>query len=52
MQPATQLVSVGETYDFEFTPPAPGAYELSVVFVPPPGLRVTRPPWRQPLIVR
>ena len=52
IQPATQLVSVGETYDFEFTPPAPGEYKLSVVFVPAPGVTVTRAPWRQTLIVR
>ena len=52
MLPATQLVSVGETYDFEFSPPAPGAYELSVVFAPPPGVRGSRSPWRQTLIVR
>ena len=52
MQPAAQVVSVGETYDFEFTPPGPGEYELQVAFVPPPGLRVSRPPWRQTLLVR
>ncbi len=52
MRPATQLVSVGETYDFEFVPPHPGVYEFFVVSVLPPG--VVRPvkPWRQTLIVR
>jgi len=52
MQPATQLVSVGETYDFEFTPPAPGQYELRVAFVALSGQTPNRPPWHQTLIVR
>ena len=52
MQPATQVVSVGETYDFEFTPPGPGSYELSGVSVLPPGLKSTLRPWQQRVIVR
>jgi hypothetical protein len=30
MRPARQPVSIGETYDFLFTPPAPGRYLLQV----------------------
>jgi hypothetical protein len=30
MRPAWQPVSIGETYDFMFTPPAPGRYLLQV----------------------
>jgi FtsP/CotA-like multicopper oxidase with cupredoxin domain len=52
MQPAMQLVAVGETYDFEFTPSAPGVYELNVASVLPPTVRGTVLPWRQRLIVR
>lgn len=54
MQPAAQLVAVGKTYDFEFTPPGPGEYELSAAFVFPPGLRAAGPAqrWRQRLVVR
>ncbi len=46
VQTASQRVSVGETYDFEFTPPAPGTYELVAAF----GLRP--PTWRQRLVFR
>ena len=53
MQPATQIVSVGETYDFDFTAPGPGVYELSVSWLIPQGFRATAPqPWRQRLVVR
>jgi FtsP/CotA-like multicopper oxidase with cupredoxin domain len=52
MQPAMQLVAVGETYDFEFTASAPGVYELNVASVLPPMVRGTVLPWRQRLIVR
>jgi hypothetical protein len=30
MRPARQPVSIGETYDFMFTPPAPARYLLQV----------------------
>jgi FtsP/CotA-like multicopper oxidase with cupredoxin domain len=50
-QPAVQLVTVGETFDFELTPPGPGVYELSAVHVPPPGLPLPSRRWRQRLIV-
>jgi FtsP/CotA-like multicopper oxidase with cupredoxin domain len=52
---ATQPVSVGETYDFDFTPPGPGAYELSAVALIPPGAPIAPGPqhrWRQKLVVR
>jgi len=53
MQPATLLVAVGETYDFEFMPSRPGVYELSAVSVFPPGVRTSASqPWRQRLVVR
>jgi FtsP/CotA-like multicopper oxidase with cupredoxin domain len=45
-QTASQRVAVGETYDFEFTPPAPGAYELVAAF----GVRPIS--WRQRLVFR
>ena len=54
-QAATQPVSVGETYDFDFTPPGPGAYELSAVALIPPGAPTAPGPqhhWRQKLVVR
>ncbi len=54
-QPATQLVAVGETFDFEFTPPGPGEYELSAAFAIPPGLFRSIGPaqqWRQRVVVR
>jgi FtsP/CotA-like multicopper oxidase with cupredoxin domain len=55
MQAATQLVSVGETYDFEFIPPGPGTYEISAAALIPPGAPITQGPqhrWRQRLVVR
>jgi FtsP/CotA-like multicopper oxidase with cupredoxin domain len=54
MQRATQPVAVGETFDFEFTPPSPGAYELTAEFIPPPGVAPVGPRgrWRQRLVVR
>jgi manganese oxidase len=52
MQPAAQVVAVGETYDFEFLPPAPGTYRLRAVSVVPPGLTSPARPWSQQLIVR
>jgi manganese oxidase len=55
MQPATQLISVGETYDFEFIPPGPGTYEISAVALIPPGAPIVAGPqhrWRQRLVVR
>jgi hypothetical protein len=39
-------VAVGEIYDFEFTPPGPGRYEIAANFGRLP------PVWRQALIVR
>ncbi len=45
-RPAMQLVAVGETYDFEFTPATAGEYTLSAAFGAGP------PTWRQRLIVR
>jgi len=54
MQPATQSVPVGKTFDFELTPPGPGVYELSAVFVQPPGFTAAGPVqrWRQRIVVR
>jgi FtsP/CotA-like multicopper oxidase with cupredoxin domain len=53
MVPATQVISVGETYDFEFTPSGPGTYELSALNILPPGITLpVRRPWRQLLVVR
>lgn len=46
LQPAVQRVAVGETYDFEFTPPAPGTYELAAAF------GTQKPTWRQRLVFR
>lgn len=45
-RPAEVLVDVGEIYDFEFTPPAPGRYEIGAAFGRNPTV------WRQALIVR
>ena len=43
MQDASQVVTVGETYDFAFTPPAEGVFELSVADAPfPPAQKVTQ----------
>ncbi|HEV8197324.1 MAG TPA: multicopper oxidase domain-containing protein [Gemmatimonadales bacterium] len=51
-QPATQIVSVGETYDFEFMPPGPGSYELTAQSVLPPDVpRPVQRAWRQRLTV-
>ena len=52
MQPAAQLVGVGETYDFEFLPPAAGTYRLRAVSVLPPGVAGSVRPWSQQLTVR
>ena len=47
LRPAAQLVDVGETYDFEFTPPAsPGNYVLTAGFGNGP------PTWHQRLVVK
>ena len=46
-RPAVQLVSVGETYDFEFDPPERGSYVLSALL-----LREGAKPWRQRIEVR
>lgn len=46
IQAANQRVAVGETFDFEFTPPAPGTYELAAAF------GTGKPTWRQRLIFR
>lgn len=47
LRPATEPVDVGETWDFEFTPPAePGEYLLTAAFGNGPVL------WRQRLIVQ
>ncbi|HQW66666.1 MAG TPA: hypothetical protein PLJ23_06470, partial [Gemmatimonadales bacterium] len=43
---AEVFVAVGEIYDFEFTPPGPGRYEIAANFGRLP------PVWRQALIVR
>lgn len=45
-RPAAQLITVGETYDFEFTPAERGDYQL--VFEPRRGAI----PWRQKIVVR
>lgn len=55
MQSAVQLVSVGETYDFEFVPPGPGTYEISAAALIPPSFPGGAGPqhrWRQRLVVR
>ncbi len=54
VKPADQGVAVGETFDFEFTPPAPGVYELTAGFIPPAGAPPlgARQRWRQRLVVR
>ena len=51
VQPAAQVVAVGETYDFEFLPPGPGTYQLRAVSVVPPGFTSPARPWSQQLIV-
>jgi FtsP/CotA-like multicopper oxidase with cupredoxin domain len=43
LQLANQRVAVGETFDFEFTPPKPGVYELVAAF------GAGKPTWRQRL---
>ena len=49
LRPATFALNVGETYDFEFTPPArPGNYELSAKF----GAAGAPTTWRQRLVVK
>ena len=54
IQAAAQTVAVGETFDFEFTPRGSGLYELTVVFLPPPGTPPAGPRqrWKQRLVVR
>jgi FtsP/CotA-like multicopper oxidase with cupredoxin domain len=52
MQPATRIMTVGETWDFEWLPPGPGVYVLEVVSALPPGLRGAPSRWRQRLVVR
>lgn len=54
MQPAIQSVPVGRTFDFELTPPGPGIYELSAVFVHPPGFAPVGAAqrWHQRIVVR
>jgi manganese oxidase len=37
---ASQMISMGETYDFEFVPVHPGMLRLEVRTSPPPGFRV------------
>ena len=39
-RPARQMVSMGETYDFEYTPAHRGLLQLEVRASPPPGVRV------------
>ena len=53
LQPAAQIVAVGETFDFELTP-APGVYELTAVFQHPTGFAPVGPAqrWRQRLVIR
>jgi FtsP/CotA-like multicopper oxidase with cupredoxin domain len=46
MQPASAIVAVGETFDFEFAPPARGTYLLSIVPVGEP------PAYTRRIIVR
>lgn len=41
-RPASQLVTMGETYDFDFTPTQPGMLGLEVHSTPPPGIRIPR----------
>jgi manganese oxidase len=36
---ARQMISMGETYDFEFVPQHPGLLQLQVHSTPPPGIR-------------
>jgi manganese oxidase len=49
LRPATFRLDVGETYDFEFTPPTiPGRYELSAAFNAV-GAPIS---WRQQLVVK
>ena len=49
LRPATFAVNVGETYDFEFTPPTrPGSYELSARF----NAAAAPTTWRQKLVVK
>jgi FtsP/CotA-like multicopper oxidase with cupredoxin domain len=45
-RPADVFVAVGEIYDFEFTPPTPGRYEIGANFGRLP------PVWRQAIVVR
>jgi len=52
LQPAAQVVAVGETYDFELLAPAAGTYQLRAVPILPPGLAGSVRPWTQQLIVR
>jgi FtsP/CotA-like multicopper oxidase with cupredoxin domain len=39
-RPARQVISMGETYDFAFTPPRAGLFVLTARPNPPPGIRV------------
>jgi len=39
VRPATQVITVGETYDFTFDPPEPGAYAFAIEVVAPRGVR-------------
>ena len=42
VRPARQTVSMGETYDFEYTPMDPGRLQLEVRTSPPPAITVPR----------
>ena len=46
LRPATQRLAVGETYDAEFAPPAPGEYVLTM------GIPRGAPAWSRRIIVR
>ena len=39
---ARQVVRMGETYDFEYTPARPGLLQLEIRSTPPPGIPVPR----------
>ena len=51
LQPAAVVLGVGETYDFEFVPPGPGAYRLTAVSLLPSGAPRPGQPWSQQLVV-
>jgi manganese oxidase len=50
-RPARQVVSMGETYDFAFTPNRPGLFKLEARTNPPPGVQV-RPQLLAQVVIR